>query len=210
MGKPAARTLDMHVCPMVTGIVPHVGGPILPLGAVPNVLIGNFFAATVGTSCVCAGPPDTIMMGSPTVFIGGKMAARMGDVTSHGGTITLGMATVLIGEGGGGSAKASANVNVKKKIFNKIGAKKAADMENSAALKDAAKDGDSKVKKDKKEDYSAMYSLKDAAGKPLNNIGYTITKPDGERVTGNTNSNGETEQLQGFTVADCKISFNNK
>jgi hypothetical protein len=29
---PAARVTDMHVCPMVTGIVPHVGGPILPPG----------------------------------------------------------------------------------------------------------------------------------------------------------------------------------
>jgi hypothetical protein len=28
----------MHVCPMVTGVVPHVGGPILPPGA-PTVLI---------------------------------------------------------------------------------------------------------------------------------------------------------------------------
>ena len=25
--KPAARITDMHVCPMVTGIGPHVGGP---------------------------------------------------------------------------------------------------------------------------------------------------------------------------------------
>jgi uncharacterized Zn-binding protein involved in type VI secretion len=36
-------------------------------------------------------------MGSTTVFIGGKPAARMGDTTAHGGTITLGAATVLIG-----------------------------------------------------------------------------------------------------------------
>ena len=25
---PAARLGDLHVCPMVTGVVPHVGGPI--------------------------------------------------------------------------------------------------------------------------------------------------------------------------------------
>jgi hypothetical protein len=30
MGQPAARIGDPHVCPMLTGIVPHVGGPILP------------------------------------------------------------------------------------------------------------------------------------------------------------------------------------
>ena len=28
MGQPAARVTDMQTCPMVTGIVPHVGGPI--------------------------------------------------------------------------------------------------------------------------------------------------------------------------------------
>ena len=32
MGMPSARISDMHVCPMVTGVVPHVGGPIMPPG----------------------------------------------------------------------------------------------------------------------------------------------------------------------------------
>jgi uncharacterized Zn-binding protein involved in type VI secretion len=96
----------MHVCPMVTGIVPHVGGPILPPGAV-LVLVGGVPAATVGDMATCVGPPDVILMGSPTVFIGGKMAARMGDPTVHGGIIAIGLPTVLIGEGGGGAAVAS-------------------------------------------------------------------------------------------------------
>lgn len=86
----------MHVCPMVTGTVPHVGGPILPPG-VPTVLIGGLPAATVGDMCVCAGPPDVIVAGSSTVLIGGKPAARMGDSTAHGGTIILGCFTVMIG-----------------------------------------------------------------------------------------------------------------
>ena len=106
MGKPAARLTDMHTCPMVTpGVppIPHVGGPILP-PCVPNVLIGMLPAATVGDMCFCVGPPDAIAMGSPTVFIGGKMAARMGDPTMHGGVITLGCPTVLIGESGSGGA----------------------------------------------------------------------------------------------------------
>jgi len=97
MGQPAARVGDMHVCPMVTGVVPHVGGPILPAGAATNVLIGGVPAATAGTMCTCTGPPDSIMMGSTTVLIGGKPAARMGDVTAHGGTIMIGCPTVLIG-----------------------------------------------------------------------------------------------------------------
>jgi uncharacterized Zn-binding protein involved in type VI secretion len=45
----------------------------------------------------CVGPPDTIIMGSATVFIGGKPAARMGDSTAHSGVIILGCMTVMIG-----------------------------------------------------------------------------------------------------------------
>jgi len=92
----AARMSDMHVCPLVNGVVPHVGGPILPPGC-PTVLIGNLPAARVGDLCTCVGPPDTIVMGSATVIIGGAFAARMGDVTAHGGTIVVGCPTVIIG-----------------------------------------------------------------------------------------------------------------
>ena len=96
MGQPAARLTDMHVCPMVTGVVPHVGGPIIAPGA-PTVLIGGLPAARVGDLVTCVGPPDTIVLGSFTVLIGGQPAARMGDLTAHGGTIILGCPTVLIG-----------------------------------------------------------------------------------------------------------------
>ena len=92
----AARITDMHVCPMVTGVVPHVGGPILPPGC-PTVTIGGIPAARVGDMATCVGPPDTIVMGSGTVTIGGMPAARMGDLTAHGGTIVVGCPTVIIG-----------------------------------------------------------------------------------------------------------------
>lgn len=96
MGVPAARVSDMHVCPMVTGLVPHVGGPLLPPGD-PTVLIGGMPAARVGDMATCTGPPDTVVMGSGSVLIGGMPAARMGDTTAHGGTIVIGCTTVLIG-----------------------------------------------------------------------------------------------------------------
>ena len=96
MGQPAARVTDMHVCPMVTGSVPHVGGPILPAGN-PTVLIGGMPAARMGDMAVCVGPPDSIITGSGTVLIGGIPVARMGDSTAHGGTIVAGDPTVLIG-----------------------------------------------------------------------------------------------------------------
>lgn len=69
-GQPAARVADMHTCPMVTGLVPHVGGPILPPGS-PTVLIGGMPAARVGDMATCVGPPDTILPpGAVTVLIG--------------------------------------------------------------------------------------------------------------------------------------------
>lgn len=91
----AARVLDPHVCPMVTGVVPHVGGPI-SLGCF-TVLIGGMPAARVGDMAVCVGPPDVIALGSFTVKIGGMPAARMGDMTAHGGSIVMGMPLVNIG-----------------------------------------------------------------------------------------------------------------
>jgi uncharacterized Zn-binding protein involved in type VI secretion len=96
MGMPAARVTDPHICPMVTVLVPHVGGPIIP-PCCPTVLIGGLPAARVGDLATCVGPPDVIAMGSPTVFIGGLMAARMLDLTVHGGVIVFGWPTVLIG-----------------------------------------------------------------------------------------------------------------
>ncbi len=81
---------------MVTGTVPHVGGPVIGPG-VATVLIGGMPAAVVGDMCVCTGPPDSIAMGSGTVLIGGVPAARMGDSTAHGGSIVIGAPTVLIG-----------------------------------------------------------------------------------------------------------------
>lgn len=93
---PAARLTDTHVCPMFTGPVPHVGGPVTGPG-VPTVLIGGMPAAVVGDMLVCTGPPDVIVQGSATVLIGGKPAARMGDLTAHGGTIMIGQPTVMIG-----------------------------------------------------------------------------------------------------------------
>ncbi|EIL93069.1 MULTISPECIES: PAAR domain-containing protein [Rhodanobacter] len=92
---PAARLTDMHVCPMFTGPVPHVGGPISGPGA-PTVLIGGLPAARVSDMAVCVGPPDLIAMGSFKVLISNMPAARMGDVTAHGGTIILGCPTVII------------------------------------------------------------------------------------------------------------------
>jgi uncharacterized Zn-binding protein involved in type VI secretion len=96
MGMPAARATDMHVCPMVTVLVPHVGGPIIPPCA-PTVLTVGLPQARVSDMLVCVGPPDVIALGSFTVLVCGMPAARLGDMTAHGGVIILGAPTVLIG-----------------------------------------------------------------------------------------------------------------
>ncbi len=95
---PAARISDMHTCPMVTGNVPHVGGPIIT--GEPTVIIGSMPAARVTDQCTCVGPTDVIVRGSMTVYIGYQQAARIGDMTAHGGVIVQGLPTVIIGDTG--------------------------------------------------------------------------------------------------------------
>lgn len=208
MGKPAARLTDMHVCPMVTGIVPHVGGPVTGPG-VPTVLIGGMPAAVMGDMCVCTGPPDTIILGSSGVLIGGKPAARMGDMTSHGGSIVLGCFTVLIGEtspgGGGGAGMAPPKVDL-----SKVGAKAAAAQANKQALTEAAEQGKDTAERTDKNDFNAQFTLVDEAENGISNVDYTIETNDGERHTGKTDSSGKTSNLSGYTTADCRVSFLNK
>lgn len=91
----AARIGDMHVCPMVTGIIPHVGGP-LTVG-LPTVLTCCIPQATVSKMMTCVGPPDLVATGSMTVLVGNMPAARLGDLGGHGGAVVAGAPTVMIG-----------------------------------------------------------------------------------------------------------------
>ena len=92
---PAARMTDMHICPAFCGVVPHVGGPIVT--GKPTVLTGSLPQATMGDSAVCACAPDSIVKGSGTVMVCNMPAARIGDSCAHGGAISVGMPTVIIG-----------------------------------------------------------------------------------------------------------------
>ena len=68
-GLPAWRSLaDVHVCPLVTGVVPHVGGPVA-MGS-PTVFVNGLPAARQGDLVTEAGPPNSIAVGCPTVLIG--------------------------------------------------------------------------------------------------------------------------------------------
>jgi len=74
-GLPAARIGDIHACPMVTGIVPHVGGPLI-LGSF-TVITGGVPQSRVTDMLVCIGPPDTVAMGAPNVQVGMAGAAGL-------------------------------------------------------------------------------------------------------------------------------------
>jgi len=114
-GLPAARVTDMHVCPMFTGAVPHVGGPIAPPGCA-HVLIGGKPAARQTDQAVCNGPMDMIATTAvKAVLIGGRPAARVADMTAHGGKIVQGYPSVFLNTGGsagggGGEGEGSGTV----------------------------------------------------------------------------------------------------
>jgi len=205
MGKPAARVGDLHVCPMWDGPKPHVGGPVLPAG-VPNVLIGGMPAATSGSLCTCASAPDTIVMGSGGVLIGGMPAARMGDMTAHGGNIVVGCFTVLIGEAGGGGGGAGGGGSAG---GAGVSASQAKDSANAQSLKQAAREGKDSADKKQKEDYKARFTLKDSAGKAKQGVKYQIKTSDGKVHDGKTDAGGKTENLSGYTDADCNVTFFN-
>jgi len=83
---PASRIGDMHVCPMVTVLVPHVGGPFV-LGSF-TVLVGGVPQSRVTDMLICVGPPDILAMGSPTVMVG---------MAGGGGMLGLVMGGLLAG-----------------------------------------------------------------------------------------------------------------
>ena len=68
-GQPAWRAnADMHACPLVDGLKPHVGGTVS--SASVTVKIGGMPAARQGDMVMEAGPPNAIAAGAPTVLIG--------------------------------------------------------------------------------------------------------------------------------------------
>ncbi len=83
---PASRIGDLHTCPMVTGVVPHVGGPFI-LGS-PTVLVGMMPQSRVTDELTCVGPPDVALTGEFTVLVGmagaGGAAGAMDGVSAMG------------------------------------------------------------------------------------------------------------------------------
>lgn len=84
-----------HICPMVTGVTPHVGGVIVGPGC-PSVLIDGIPVSLLGDTCICVGPPDAIVQGHPGVMIDGIPVTVQNSMTAHGGVIPVGVVGVSI------------------------------------------------------------------------------------------------------------------
>ena len=94
---PAVTFGSLHICPLCTGPVPHVGGPVTGPGAV-GVFHNNKPAAVVGDLCTCVGaPPAVIVSGQPGIFHSGAPAVAMNGMTSHGGTFATGEPNITYG-----------------------------------------------------------------------------------------------------------------
>lgn len=87
-----------HICPMCSGLVPHLGGNVLT--GENNVLINGKPVATTESKCNCnASTPSIIVEGNTNILINGKPIAFVNGSTSHGGTIVTGEENVIISSG---------------------------------------------------------------------------------------------------------------
>jgi uncharacterized Zn-binding protein involved in type VI secretion len=90
---PAARVGDPTGHP---GVIAGPGAPLVLIGGMPAAVLGDNHVCSFPPP---AGPhpPTPIVKGSTTVLIGGRPAARMGDLAGCSAPILMGMPTVLIG-----------------------------------------------------------------------------------------------------------------
>jgi uncharacterized Zn-binding protein involved in type VI secretion len=203
MSFPAARLTDMHVCPMITVLVPHVGGPIAGPGA-PTTLIAGLPAARVTDMCVCVGPPDVIALGSFTVLIGGLPAARVSDMTAHGGVIAgPGCLTVLIGDSGGGAGSPAAFTMAAARAAGAAFTRTTCAAEG---VMEQVKGSPLLTTPDPDKKSWIEIELVDQKGKPVPHERYRVVPPDKKPVEGYLDEKGFA-RVGGIDAGSCTISF---
>jgi len=95
MGTPVALKGHQHLCPMVTGVVPHVGGPIKQGDS--NFTVNGVPIALQGHTAQCqAGGPDPLAQGAPALTVNGIPVMLQGGTTAHGGKIVQGDSGVTV------------------------------------------------------------------------------------------------------------------
>ncbi len=152
-GQPAARMGDMHVCPMLNPGVPpppHVGGPIMKGSA--TVLIGGMPAARMGDMATCAGPPDSIVGGCPTVLIGDS------------------------GGGGGGAGGGGGSGGAKEGDRETAAAEEGGHTDASSESESDSSDSE----EDDVEGHFLDVQIVDKGGFPITGVVHEITHPDGK------------------------------
>ncbi|MEM9884937.1 MAG: PAAR domain-containing protein [Bacteroidota bacterium] len=96
MGKKTATIKCHHTCPMKDGKKEHVGGPVIQ--GSQDVFVENKMLARHGDSLQCQSPKiDKIIATTTSVFVNGKLLARIQDPTIHGGKIVEGSSSVFAG-----------------------------------------------------------------------------------------------------------------
>jgi len=180
-GTPASRVTDMHVCPMVTGIVPHVGGPIV-LGSF-TVLIGNMPAARMGDMAICVGPPDSIVLGCFTVLIGDAGSGS----GSGGGAPGMGAGSGATASAAVAIADANTAMTQLDQLLEEVAETDSVEWTHeirseilsnvSQAVTAARAEQAHEKESSTKEGYWIEFQFKDAAGLPVGGMEYRFTDP---------------------------------
>jgi len=185
-GQPAARVADMHVCPMFTGVVPHVGGVIAPPGAV-TVLIGGMPAARVGDMTICAGPPGVIIPpGCPTVLIGSAGGGSGGSAGAAGAATGAGA-----GANEGNIDTNSAVGKLEEIVTSGLGGASATwGAEYLEALLNALKAQGQNKESATKAEHWIEFAFVDSAGLPVSRVSYEFTDTESNLSHGLLPGNG--------------------
>ncbi len=83
------------------------------------------------------------------------------------------------------------------------------DLLNRESLLDAAQKAKPLTQRNTKQNISVQYTLHDEQNKPIPKVKYEIRTTEGIVYFGKTNTEGKTEEIAGYTEADCTISFFN-
>jgi hypothetical protein len=171
---------------------------------VPNVLIGGLPASVLGDMATCVGPPDSVVKGSSGVMIGGRPAARVGDTCAHGGSITLGCMTVMIGE----SSPSPPPIVVVPPLPGSVAAKSSSPVQKSQSAKPETTKAEGKKGVEKEKPlYFAEFELVGEDGKGIGLEKYRVTLPDGSVREGVTDLQGRV-RIDGLeSQGSCKITF---
>jgi hypothetical protein len=145
-------------------------------------------------------------MGSMTVLFAGKPAARVGDMTAHGGAIMPpGFPTVLIGDMGAGSGTAAAATMANAR------ATAAAFTRTDCAAQGAAekvKDSPFRFEGDPAKKSWVEIELVDQKGKPVPHERYRVIPPDKKPIEGFLDEKGFA-RVTGIDPGTCQITFPN-